>query len=221
MAYMEELYSFLEETSENNNREWFSANKKRYEHLRDEWYKDIDRMIGYMSEWEPLMAGQTAKESAYRFYRDTRFSPDKTPFKTYFSAGMGPKGRRSGYACYYIETGIRNDNGLYGGLWCPDVSILKKMRHAIVDNIEEFEETINSKDMKRLFPGWIGQQLKTVPKGWEKNNPYAEYLRLKDYGKAHFLGNEFFLDPSWPEKAAEIFKVLKPFIDFLNYSIDE
>lgn len=221
MAYMNDLYQFLEEVSVNNNREWFVQNKSRYEELRGEWLSDIERMINAMSVWEPSLSGVTAKESAYRFYRDTRFSPDKSPFKTYFSAAMGPYGKKSGYACYYIETGIRTDNGLYGGLWCPDADILKKLRHAIVDNIEEFQEILDEPKMKSLYPGWIGQQLKTVPKGWEKNHPCAPLLRLKDYGKAHFVSKEFFLDYDWPEKAAELFSVLKPFIDFLNYSIDE
>lgn len=221
MAYMEELYDFLDDVARNNDRPWFASQKKRYERLRSLWLADIDRMIDAMTRWEPALAGQTAKTSAYRFYRDTRFSPDKSPFKTYFSAAMGPKGKRSGYACYYIETGIRTDNGLYGGVWCPDAPELKKLRHAIVDNIEEFQEIIDNPDMMRLFPGWIGQQLKTVPKGWQKDHPCAPLLRLKDYGKAHFVDKAFFLDPDWPEKAAEMFRVLKPFIDFMNYSIDE
>ncbi|MCH5318917.1 MAG: DUF2461 domain-containing protein [Paramuribaculum sp.] len=221
MGYMNELYGFLEEVSVNNNRGWFASQKQTYERLRKEWLDDIDRMIAAMSVWEPSLRGQTAKSSAYRFYRDTRFSPDKSPFKTYFSAAMGPKGKKSGYGCYYIETGIRNDNGLYGGIWCPDVAVLKKLRHAIVDNIEEFEGILDEPSMKKLYPGWIGQQLKTVPKGWAKDHPNAEYLRLKDYGKAHFVAKEFFLDKNWPEEASELFRVLKPFIDFLNYSIDE
>ena len=217
----ENIFPFLEQLSQNNNRPWFAENKSRYEHLRAQWLADVDRMINAMSAWEPSLAGQTAKNAAYRFYRDTRFSPDKTPFKTYFSAAMGPHGKRGGYACYYIETGIRNDNGLYGGVWCPDANELKKLRRAIVDNIEEFQEILENPDMERLYPGWIGQQLKTVPKGWEKDHPCAHLLRLKDYGKAHFVGKDFFLDADWPEKASELFRVLKPFIDFLNYSIDE
>lgn len=221
MSYMKELYDFLGEVAVNNNREWFVDQKKRYEELRHLWLTDIDRMISEMCQWEPALAGTNAKLAAYRFYRDTRFSPDKSPFKTYFSAAMGPRGKKSGYACYYIETGIRNDNGLYGGVWCPDVPVLKKLRHAIVDNIEEFEEILGEPAMSRLYPGWIGQQLKTIPKGWEKDHPQAEYLRLKDYGKAHFLDKDFFLDSDWPSKASEMFRVLKPFIDFLNYSIDE
>lgn len=221
MGYIDELYRFLEEISVNNNRDWFAANRKRYDDIRQAWLADIDKMIGYMSSWEPQLSGQTAKEAAYRFHRDTRFSPDKSPFKTYFSAAMGPKGKRDGYACYYIETGIRNDNGLYGGSWCPDAPVLKKLRHAIDDNIEEFRDIVESPEMKALFPGWIGRRLKTVPKGWDKNHPYAEYLRMIDLGKAHFVGPEFFRDKQWPEKASEMFRVLKPFVDFINYSIDE
>ena len=75
--------------------------------------------------------------------------------------------------------------------------------------------------MSREFPGWCGSTLKTVPKGYDRNHPQAHLLRLKDYGKFHHCDEAFFSDPSWPERAAEKFGILKPLVDFLNYSIDE
>ncbi len=224
MYYIKQLYEFLEEISHNNNREWFAANKSRYEELRTQWMADLDRMVMHMTAWEPKLAGQNAKTCAYRFYRDTRFSPDKTPYKLYFAAAISPWGRKTERAAYYLQMGLPTsfgDSGLYGGLWCPESKLLKKVRLAIVDNIEEFTEIIDAPEMKTLYPGWVGSRLKTVPKGWDRNHPYAEILRNKDFGKYHHCDENFFLDPSWPERAAELFRVLKPFNDFLNYSIDE
>lgn len=219
--YMEELQSFLRQLAANNNREWFAANRERYDRLRQRWLADIDRLIAAMAEWEPAAAGHSAKDVTFRIYRDTRFSPDKTPFKTYFSSAPGPFGKHTDRAGYYLEMGVDDRCGLYGGLWCPELAMLKKIRRAIVDNIEEFESIITHPDFVGLFPEWCGQQLKTVPKGWDRNHPQAHLLRMKDYGRVSHVGNEYFLDPSWPEITAERFRALKPFVDFLNYTIDE
>lgn len=223
MYYTQELYEFLRTLSENNNREWFAENRDTYERLRTLWLNDIDRLISAMAQWEPRLASQSAKNSVYRIYRDTRFSLDKTPYKTYFSALISPWGKTTSRAGYYIEFGFPNsyDQGLYGGLWCIESPMLKKMRHAIVDNIEEWEEIVTNPDMEREFPGWCSSTIKTIPKGWDRNHPQAEYLRMTNYGKYHPCTPEFYFSPDWPERAAELFSHLRPFIDFLNYSLDE
>lgn len=221
--YIDRLYDFIDRLSENNNRPWFEAHRAEYDELRGLWLEDLDRMIALMIEWDPELAGQTARSSAYRFHRDTRFSNDKTPYKTFFSASVAHGGRKSPYAGYYIEIGRAQsyDQGLYGGLWCPSADILRKMRHAIVDNIEEWEEIVNAPEMEKAYPGWCVNQLKTIPKGWDRNHPQRDYLRMTNYGKFHPCTREYFKDPSWPERSAELFRLLYPFIRFLNYTIDE
>lgn len=223
MYYIQELYDFLRKLDQNNNREWFAAHRDTYERLRNLWLADIDRLIAAMAKWEPRLASLTAKDAAYRIHRDTRFSLDKTPYKTYFSAAISPWGRKTNRAGYYIEIGFPKsyDQGLYGGLWCLESPMLKKMRHAIVDNIEEWQEIVTNPDMEREFPGWCSSSIKTIPKGWDRNHPQAEYLRMTNYGKYHPCTADFYLTPDWPERAAEIFSHLRPLIDFLNYSIDE
>lgn len=223
MSYIPQLFDFLEELRANNNRPWFAEHKAEYEQLRAEWLADIDRMIAAMTVWEPALAGQTARSCAYRIYRDTRFSQDKTPFKLFFSAAISPWGRKTRRAGYYIQTGLGNplDNGLYAGVWCPEPSVLKKLRHAIVDNIEEFDGIISEPALKKNFPDWVGDTLKTIPKGWDRNHPCADLLRRKDYGRFCPCGESFFTDSNWPEIVADKFHSIKPLVDFLNYSIDE
>ena len=84
MNYIPQLYDFLRRLDANNNRDWFKANKAEYDELRNLWLVDIDRMLAAMSEWWPQLRGLTAKDCVYRIYRDTRFSLDKKPLKTYF-----------------------------------------------------------------------------------------------------------------------------------------
>lgn len=223
MTYIHRLYQFLDELAANNNRQFFEANRERYQELRSLWMEDIDRMIQAMALWNPDLASQTAKSSVYRIYRDTRFSRDKTPYKTHFAASVSPYGRKAFRAGYYIETGIEitYGQGLYGGIWALQPEILRKLRHAIVDNIEEWESIVLNPDLLREFPDWCSTTLKTIPKGWDRNHPQAFYLRMTNFGKFRPLSRDFFCQTDWPEKAAELMHLLKPMIDFINYSIDE
>lgn len=224
--YTHQLFDFLRQVAANNYREWFHAHKNEYDDLRALWMQDLDRLISLMSIWEPQLKPQSAKTCAYRFYRDTRFSHDKSPYKTFFSAAISPWGRKSHHAGFYLHMGLDEENlwggsGLYGGIWCPDATMLRKLRYAIVDNIEEFEEIINNPEFIKYYPSWIGESLKNVPKGWDKNHPQANLLKLKEYGRLCSCKEAFFHDPSWVETAAHRFSLLKPLVDFLNYSLDE
>ncbi len=224
--YMPRLYDFLGRLRDNNNREWFKANKAEYDELRALWLADIDVMLAHMSEWWPSLRSVTAKGCAYRIYRHTRFSLDKTPLKTYFSAGTGLNGRSSHDPGFYLQLGPSrgsdgDESGLYGGLWCPDAPTLKKVRKAIVDNIEEFEEIVHAPEVEKFFPGWCGRMLKTIPKGYDRSHPQAHFLRMLEYGKFYPAGEDFFYDPSWPVRAAGLFSHLRPFVEFLDYSIKE
>lgn len=214
------LFEFLSALSENNNRPWFQAHKAEFDELRAEWYADIDRLVAACSEWEPAYRWLNGKDCSFRIYRDTRFSLDKTPYKTYFSAGLSPRGKSSEMAGFYISAGI-GDCGIYGGLWAPEAAVLKKMRRAMVDNIEEFEAILSEPHLKGFYPEWWGPTLKTVPKGWPKDHPQAHLLRLLHYGRELPLSPSFFDDPSWPERAALMMKPLKPLIDFINYTLTE
>lgn len=223
--YMPRLFAFLRELSANNNREWFKDHKSEYDDLRARWIEDLDRLISLMTVYEPGMKSQTGKESTYRIYRDTRFSADKTPYKLHFAALLSPFGRKTTMAADYLHVGMRAcyaECGFYGGLWMPEAPVLRKVRKAIVDNIEEFEEIINEPRLVAAAgTDFIGERLKTIPKGWERDHPQAELLKLKEYGKYIPAPEHLFDSPAWVDHAAEAFHLFKPLNDFLNYSITE
>lgn len=216
------LTKFLSQLDKNNNREWFNAHRDEYDELRQQWYDNLDRMIAAMTSWEPAFATLTGKRASYRIYRDVRFSQDKTPYKPYFSAVFSQYPKSLSIAQYYLHAGaVGQESMTAGGIWCPEAAQLKKLRHAIVDNIEEFREIINNPAFLKLYPGWYGHQLKTAPKGWPKDHPDIDLLRLTQYGRWHELPSSFFDSRDWPEEAAHMFEPLKPFIDFINYSLME
>ncbi|MDE6271318.1 MAG: DUF2461 domain-containing protein [Muribaculaceae bacterium] len=214
---------FLRRLADNNNRVWFAEHRSEYDDVRAQWLAEVDRYIARLAEHDPRVAHQQAKSQVYRIYRDTRFSPDKTPYKTYFSAAFQVEGRRDERAGYYLQMDNRpEEGGIYGGLWCPDAQELRKLRHAIVDNIDELRDILDEPELRRLYgERWCGPALKTAPAGWPKDHPCIELLRLKSYGKFHSLPPEFFSRPDWPEEAADRTAPLRPLIDFINYSLDE
>lgn len=218
------LHQYLTDLAANNDRPWFRAHRGEFDLVREQWYADVDRLLAAASAWEPSAALWTGRSASYRIYRDTRFSPDKTPYKTHFSARFGSRayGGDANVAGYYLQAGLtREESGLFGGLWCPDSAALKKLRHAIVDNIEEFREIISAPELLRNYPVWAGPSLKTAPKGWPKDHPDIELLRLLNFGREMPVSPDFFADQAWPERAADFMRPLKPLVDFINYSLFE
>lgn len=215
-----QLFDFLTRLAENNDRPWFAANRAEFDALRAQWIDSVQRIVNALAVDDPSLRGVRATDCVYRIYRDTRFSHDKSPFKTYFSALISPTGRHCDRACYYVHVGVE-ECAVYGGVWSPEAPVLKKLRRAIVDNIEEFRDITETPEIKALYPGWYGRKLKTAPKGYDRDHPDIDLLRLTEYGKCHELDRAFFDDPDWPEKVASMLRILKPMNDFLNYSIDE
>lgn len=220
MDFFKELFAFLDELKANNNREWFAANKERYERIRAQWIEQLQKLINKMAEKEPALRYVEAKDCLYRIYRDTRFSPDKTPYKTYFSALISPQGRHCTRACHYVHVGA-DECAIYSGLWCPESKVLKKLRKAVVDNLDEFRGIVETDEIKKVFPGWYGRQLKTAPQGYDRSHPAIEYLRLTEFGKAHYMKRSEFKTDKWQQSVADKLALLIPMNDFLNYSIDE
>lgn len=219
--YTHNLFKFLRALARNNNREWFAAHKDEYDRLRNLWLDDLQRLINALVAADSRYAIMTPKSAAFRIYRDTRFSLDKTPYKPYFSAQFSTRGKQVHSAGFYLHMSVDGDAGLYGGIWAPEPADLKKLRTAIIDNIDEFESIISDPAMLAVYPEWTGSMLKTVPKGYDRNHPQAHLLRLKDIGRWHHCDESFFLDPAWPERAAEMFLLLQPLNDFLDYSLHE
>jgi uncharacterized protein (TIGR02453 family) len=220
---MKKFFEFLSELKENNNREWFHANKERYDELRKEYIAIIQQLVDGISAFDKEIAGLDAKSCVFRIYRDIRFSGDKSPYKTHFGAFMtGKGGRASAYAGYYFH--IEPDNSIIcGGSWCPPPPLLKQLRHDIYDNIEEFVAIMEDKKFKKLYNGLDGESLKKMPEGFPKDLPdkYADILKHKHFTVYCDKSDSFFSTKDWLDKAVEDFKILYPFNKFLNYTISE
>lgn len=214
------LFDFLKRLSANNNRDWFQENKEEYTQIRDAWMADLNQLILLMAQGDPTLQYITAKECAYRIYRDVRFSKNKAPYKTYFSAVIAAGGRKDIHSCYYLHMQPDGQSGLFGGVWCPEPKILKALRHAIDDNVEEFENIIQAPDFAKTY-NLVGDTLKTMPKDFPRDSPNAKYIKMKEFLLEHKCSDNFFSQENWIEQTAHDFLIMKPFHDFLNFTIDE
>lgn len=215
-----EILQFLDELSRNNNRQWFNANKERYEYLRKAWLHNIQQLIEQMNAYDPSLQGLDARDCVYRIHRDIRFSPNKLPYKTHFGAVIGRGGRKCLLSSYYIHLEPGNKSGIYGGIWCPEPNVLKALRHAIDDNSDEFLEIINNPEFKRRFT-LVGDKLKNPPKGFDKTNPNIELLKMKEYLLSYEVGDEYMQSDDWISRAAHDFSFMMPFHRFMNFTIEE
>lgn len=213
------MLQFIALLRRNNNREWFADHKTEYEEIRNECFEEIDKLINLISTFDSNLAGLEARECTYRIYRDIRFSPDKSPYKTHFGIVLGKGGKKCKEGAYYLHIEPGNC-ALYGGVWFPEQPILTMLRHDIEDNIDEFLGIMANPEFKAKFPQLVGDSLKTMPKGFPKDSKYGEILKKKEFMVMESIPDGYFSQKNWQEGVAADVKLIKPFVDFLNYTFE-
>ncbi len=215
------IFAFLRELKSNNNREWFAAHKESYLQLKSGFEALTDELIAHISLWDEEVKGLKAKDCVCRIYRDVRFSPDKSPYKTHFGAYIcGFRGRNSGRCGYYLHL-EPGSSLLAGGCHCPEPTLLKRLRQDIYDNIEEFTGIIREPGFAAEFPEIDPEgKLKKVPLPFPPDFSEADLLKYKHYDVASIKPDSWFEDGDALEKTDRVFRKLYKFNRFLNYTID-
>lgn len=221
---MKDIVTFLSHLILNNNREWFNENKELYLQSKEQFDEIMQQLIHEIGKFDKRILNTSPKECVFRIYRDVRFSHDKRPYKQQFSGFIAyPGGWKSKYAGYYIH--IDTEEAYFSaGIWRPDPPILKKLRQSVVDNYEELNEIRKSGDFENAFGNKFYEEdkLKKIPAGFSKDFVEPELIKLKHYMVNHHLGDAMNMSQEeLVKKMAELAKKAYPFIQFLNYSVDE
>lgn len=206
---------FLKTLEKNNNREWFNENKNLYVEAQQDVLFFLEKLIEEISHFDEEILKIDPKKALFRIYKDIRFSKLKIPYKTHFGAGLGfgKNGRTSGYYLH-IEPG---KSFLAGGVYQPEAPILKEIRKEISMNGEEFLNIIEEKDFRNNFRGLsVESKLQRVPNGFEKEDPMAEFLKLKNFIVNYPISDEDLLKENAAPEFANIFKSVKPLNDFIE-----
>lgn len=214
------ILQYLADIRVNNTREWYHEHKDRYDEVRSAFEYIVEKVLAALSVIDPQMSMVTVKSTLYRFNRDTRFSPDKSPYKRHFGSYMNPKGKKSQHGGYYLH--FEPGNCLIGGgAYCLESPVLRAVRNSIVDDIDEFRGIVEAPEFSSLFPVIGEERLKTIPSGFPRDFAYPQYLRPKDFSVLHKVPDEFFFQKDWIPEVVKYFQTMKPFLDFVNRTIDE
>jgi uncharacterized protein (TIGR02453 family) len=207
--------SFLRSLKRNNKREWFHANRERFEaDCRAPMVEIVERLAVDMPAFAPeLLVG--VKESLFRQFRDTRFSEDKTPLKTNIAATFPHRslGRMNG-ASFYFEVGP-DYVWIGGGVYRPDTSQLHLLREHIAANHRKFDAIVKAPAFKKLG-GLKGDKLTRVPRGFDKEHPAADYLMHKQFMGFREESGTFATSKDFYKNLLATFKTLSPMVRFLN-----
>ena len=216
-----DVLQFLEELKQNNTREWFAENKMKYEKANKSLLTLVEQLIPIVQRIDSSIGALTAKDCVFRIYRDTRFSPDKTPYKTNMGAYFARGGRKSIYAGYYMHLEPGNSM-LAGGIWMPEPDALKRIRQEIYYNSAEFKSLLESKSFKDNF-GTLSEEgkLKNPPRDFPADFVDIDLLKNKNFTMFHSLGDEKVSSEDFPVIFSKVFEAMKPVNEFLNKAFKE
>ncbi len=178
------LSTFLANLSANNEKAWFEANRAEYQALRDDFTAFVGEMIARVAAWDDTVRWVDPKDCIYRIHRDVRFSGDKTPYKTTFSAVISQHGRHAGHGpSYYFQVDETGTLMAGGGVWMPENDRLALIRAHIAEHPERLRKVMRGRAFRSTFPGgmWEGYKLKRPPAGYPADHPQIETLKLKSF----------------------------------------
>ena len=205
----QEHFALLEEIATNNNKLWFTENKPQIDAIFTEvkgFFKSVYDQMAAVDEVEVF--------HVHRLYRDVRFSKDKTPYKTYFGLHIGRKKPllRGGYYLN-IEPG---KSFVGGGFWEPNKDDLLRIRKEIALDDSELREIISNPVFVKAFGGLVGEELKTAPKGFDKEHPAIDLLRKKQFLVMRSFTDEEMIQPGFIKEVIQTFEAMKPFFDYMS-----
>lgn len=210
---------FLEDLKKNNNRDWFLANKKRYEAYKAEYHQLVGAFLDVLKPKDPGLKLLEVKNCTFRVNRDIRFSKDKSPYKTHMGMWFNTSTNSGHGPGYYIHI-EKGQSFIAGGFYQPEAHELKKFRKEIAFFHEDLEAIINDKKFKTVF-GDLDREnaLKTAPKDFEKDHPAIGLLRLKSFTATAKLPDKDLTDKDFVKKTADKIIALKPLNEFLRRAI--
>ncbi len=216
-----ETLLFLEDLKANNNRDWFLANKKRYEEYKKEYHRLIGDLLEVLKPYDPSLELIEIKNCTFRINRDIRFSKDKSPYKTHMGIWI-PSGKRDGESAGYYLHIEKGSSFVGGGMYSPMPEQLQKIRKEINFFYEDLDQLIEEKNFKSTY-GTLNRNetstLKNPPRGFEKEHPAIEHLKLKSFTATQKFDSKLATQKDFVLEISKKMRTLKPLNDFINRAL--
>ncbi len=213
---------FIEDLKNNNNKEWFHENKKRYELFKKEYQQIIASVLQEMKPLDTSLANLEVKNCMFRINRDIRFSKDKSPYKSNMGIWLSTNKNCKNAPGYYIHY-EKGCSFIAGGLYCPEPDDLKKVRKEIAYFYDDLEKISSDKTFQKEFGALDREEanvLKKAPKDYEPNHPAIDFLKLKSFTASQKISDDLFNETDFAKKITQKLIVLKPLNDFLNRALE-
>jgi uncharacterized protein (TIGR02453 family) len=202
-------FEFLELLAKNNNREWFTENKKCFEtenNLAKAFFTEVFTDLEKIDSLE--------KMQVFRIYRDVRFSKNKLPYKNHFSVGFSrTKPMLRGGMYLHIEN---EASFVGGGFWDPNNEDLLRIRKELEMDASDLREIIANATFKKMFETLEGEELKTAPKNFDKTHPDIDLIRKKQYLLTRKFTNKEVMSPNFKEEVIATFAAMRPFFNYMS-----
>jgi uncharacterized protein (TIGR02453 family) len=208
--------AFLRALKRNNRREWFQPRKEKYEALIKLPMLELAACLNEeFARFAPAYINPPQK-AVFRIYRDTRFSHDKTPYKTHIAA-IFPRNtaEKNRGACFYFHF-TEKDLLLFGGVYSPERDELLAYRTLLQEHYEEFREIVTARPLKRILGGLQGERLTRMPKGFPVDHPAEELLRHRQWYLETTLEIKLLTSRKLVAEMARHFELMAPMVEFLN-----
>ncbi|MBZ4036666.1 DUF2461 domain-containing protein [Flavobacterium sp. 17A] len=217
-----ESLQFLDDLRKNNNREWFQENKKRYEVFKKDYHQLVSDFLDEMKPLDPSLELLEVKNCTFRINRDIRFSKDKSPYKAHLGVWMSTGAKGANRAGYYVHI-EKGASFIAGGFYSPEAEDLKKVRKEIAFFYDDLQEILNDKNFKKEFENLDineNNSLKSMPRGYEKDHPAIEFLKLKSFTATQVYNVSEVLEKDFVKKMSQKLIALKPLNDFINRALE-
>jgi uncharacterized protein (TIGR02453 family) len=215
-GFSEEAFKFFRGLVRNNNREWFLPRKPVFEeHVKGPMRDLVEQLNSAMKPFAPDYVTEPAK-AIYRFYRDTRFSADKSPYKTQIAASFRHRSvTECGGAGFYFSVSHK-ELAVGGGVYMPSPETLRAIRGYMAEHHADFRRIVQVPGLRRLLGELHGEQLSRTPKGFPADHPAADLLRYKMYLLYVELPAGLATTPAIQKEIVKRFRAMTPFLNFLN-----
>jgi len=205
-----EIFSFFNRLDKNNNREWFNENKNEFKELENEVKQFYTQLYERMNTHDEI-----EKLKIFRIYRDVRFSKDKTPYKTHLGGSISRKkpGLRGGY---YLQIQPNNESFIATGFWAPSKEDLFRIRKEFEMDASEMRDIMSNKKFKSVWGDLVGDEVKTAPKGFNKEHKNIDLIKKKMYIFTRKFSDKEVTSSNFLDTVDESFKTIRPFFNYMS-----
>jgi uncharacterized protein (TIGR02453 family) len=215
---------FLTKLKKNNSREWFNEHRNEYDAAKENFIELVNQILSQAGQFDQDISVLTYKDCIFRINRDVRFSKNKDPYKNNMAAYFVKGGKKSWLAGYYFHFEPGGKSFIGGGLYGGEPNQIKKVRQEIDYDWEAFKGILQNKNFKKTFGDLSreeGMSLVREPKGYEKDNPAIDYIKLKNFIVSVPVNDEELTDQKLVKKIITTFTTMQPLLQFLNRAMED